>query len=121
MKRLINAPFVFTAVLAALAGPHVHGQEVVMHVTQSDAIKAAKEKVNPEYPPMARQLHLEGEVQLEAHIGQNGTVEDIKPLTGNTVLMNAAVTAVKRWKFAPFMSEGKPAKAVVDLSFVFKI
>jgi len=43
----------------------------------------------------------------------------VKPLTGNAVLMNAAVSAMKRWKFAPFTAEGKPVRAVADLSFKF--
>jgi outer membrane biosynthesis protein TonB len=45
----------------------------------------------------------------------------VKPLTGNAILMNAAVTALKKWKFSPFMADGKPSKAVADLSFRFKL
>jgi len=112
---------IVTAVaLAFLAGIPACAQDTV-HVSQAEAVKAAKEKVDPEYPPMAKQLHLEGAVQLEAHIGENGSVEEVKPLTGNAVLMNAAVAAIRKWKFTPFVSDGKPVKAVADLSFKFKL
>ena len=84
-------------------------------------MKAAKERVDPEYPAMAKQLKPEGAVQLEAHIAESGSVEEVKPLTGNAVLMNAAVAAVKRWKFTPFTADGKPIKAVADMSFRFKL
>jgi len=106
--------------LAFLTSLPASAQDTV-HVTQAEAVKAAKERVEPEYPAMAKQLHLEGAVQLEAHIGENGAVEEVKPLTGNAVLMNAAVAAIKKWKFTPFMADGKPVKAVADLSFKFKM
>src|SRR5215471_20329756 len=79
-----------------------------VHVTQAEAMRNAKEKVEPEYPTMAKQLHLEGAVQLEAHIGENGAVEEVKPLTGNAVLMNSAMAAIKKWKFSPFLADGRP-------------
>jgi protein TonB len=108
------------AALALLTGLSASAQDTV-HVSQAEAVKNAKEKFEPEYPAMAKQLHLEGAVQLEAHIGENGAVEEVKPLTGNAVLMNAAVAAIKKWKFTPFVSDGKPVKAVADLSFRFKL
>jgi protein TonB len=116
----LKTSFLSVIALAMLAGLPAFAQDSV-HVSQADAVKAAKEKFEPEYPPMAKQLHLEGNVQLEAHIGENGAVEEVKPLTGNAVLMNAAVAAIKKWKFTPFVSDGKPVKAVADLSFRFKL
>jgi protein TonB len=119
MKSFQN--LLFTAfTMAILTGLPANAQDAV-HVSQAEAVKAAKEKFEPEYPAMAKQLHLEGAVQLEAHIGENGTVEEVKPLTGNAVLMNAAVAAIKKWKFTPFTSDGKAVKAVADLSFRFKL
>ncbi|HZL56291.1 MAG TPA: energy transducer TonB [Bryobacteraceae bacterium] len=118
-RHLLTATNTFAA-LVLLVGSSAFAQDTV-HVTQGEAIKAAKERVEPEYPAMAKQLHLEGAVQLEAHIGENGIVEEVKPLTGNAVLMNSAVAAIKKWKFTPFTADGKPVKAVADLSFHFKL
>jgi protein TonB len=103
--------------LAISAGAALAADEV--HVSQSEAMKAATSKAEPSYPAIAKQLHLEGSVQVEAHITESGAVESVKPLTGNAVLMNAAVEAMKRWKFTPFTADGKPVRAVTDMSFKF--
>ena len=121
MTRIVKSSVVTAALAVLLTGGTAIAEDGVMHVTQSEALKAAKEKIQPEYPAMAKQLHLEGAVQLEAHISETGSVEEVKPLTGNAVLMNAAMAALKRWKFAPFTADGKPTKAVADLSFNFKM
>jgi protein TonB len=105
--------------LAFFAAGSAMAQE--LHVSQSDAVKAAKDKVQPDYPAMAKQLHLEGAVQVQAHISESGAVDEVKPLTGNAVLMNAAVAALKKWKFTPFTADGKPTRAVADMSFNFKL
>lgn len=107
--------------MALLMGVFAIAQDTTVHISQAEAIKAAKERVDPEYPAMAKQLRLEGAVELEAHIGENGAVEEVKPLTGNAVLMNAAVAAVRKWRFTPFMADGKPAKAIASMSFRFKL
>jgi protein TonB len=105
----------------ALMATFAAAQEGDMHVSTSDAMKAATSKVQPSYPDMAKQLRLEGAVEVEAHITEAGTVESVKPLTGNAVLMNAAVEAMKRWKFTPFTEGGKAVKAVAPISFTFKL
>lgn len=112
---------VASAILALSAAGSLLAQEATVHLTQAEAMKAAKERPAPEYPPMARQLHLEGEVQVEAHISESGNVEDVKPLTGNAVLANAAVQAMRRWKFTPVVTDGKARKVVTEMSFSFKL
>jgi protein TonB len=121
MSGLFKNTLLTTAALALLTGLYASAQDGTVHVSQADAMKAAKEKIEPQYPAMAKQLHLEGAVQLEAHIGEDGGVDDVKPLTGNAILMNAAVAAIRKWKFTPFTSDGKPTKAVADMSFHFKL
>lgn len=120
MKRsLTNYTITAFGALAILAGSALAADEV--RVTQSEAVKAATAKVEPEYPAIAKQLHLSGSVQVEAVIGESGEVESVKPLTGNAVLMNAAVAALKRWRFTPFTADGKPVRAVADMSFKFTL
>jgi len=119
MKNITALKISGVVCLALLAGGSAFAEEI--HVTQAEAVKAAKDKVQPDYPTMAKQLHLEGNVQVQAHISESGAVEEVKPLTGNAVLMNAAVAALKKWKFVPFTSDGKPARAVAEMSFNFKL
>jgi protein TonB len=119
MKNIQHIKLTGALLVALVAGGSAMAQEI--HVTQSEAVKAAKDKVQPDYPAMAKQLHLEGAVQVQAHISESGTVDEVKPLTGNAVLMNAAVAALKKWKFTPFTADGKPTRAVADMSFNFKL
>lgn len=121
MKRNSSHLFAVSALMALSAAGLLVAQETEVHVSQSEAMKAAREKPAPEYPAIAKQLHLEGEVQVQAHISENGSVEDVKPLTGNAVLASAAVNAMKHWKFTPFTSDGKAHKAITEVSFNFKL
>ena len=67
MKRNGSMFLTITVLAAFSAGGLLMAQESAVHVSQAEAMKAAKEKPAPEYPPMAKQLHLEGEVQVQAH------------------------------------------------------
>lgn len=78
-------------------------------------------KVPCEYPPIAKQLKIEGYVELEALVTESGLVEKVNILSGNPVLTRPASDAVKKWKFAPFTSEGKAVKALVPVSLSFKM
>jgi TonB family protein len=112
---------VILSLLMAGASGYAIAQDGDLKVSYADAMKAATSKVQPEYPSIAKQLHLEGAVEVEVHITEDGAVESVKPLTGNAVLANAAVAATKHWKFTPFTAGGKPVKATADLTFNFKL
>jgi protein TonB len=90
-------------------------------VSRSEAIAAATAKPQPAYPENARQLRMQGDVEVEAVIGENGVVENVTPVAGNPVLTRAAMDAVRRWKFTPFTDGGKAVKASAVLLFSFKL
>src|SRR4051812_11262987 len=92
--------------LALVAVLPATGQEP-KKVTKSEGLNAATTKVQPDYPAMARQLKIEGAVELEAVVAETGAVEKVNIVSGNPVLTRPAVEAVKRWKFAPFTADGK--------------
>lgn len=90
-------------------------------VSKSDGLNAVTTKVSPEYPAIAKQLKIEGPVELEALVSESGAVEKVNILSGNPVLTRPASDAVKKWKFAPFTSDGKAVKALVPVSMSFKM
>lgn len=109
-------------VLAMLVwGGVLMGQDNVVRVSESDAKKAAVTRVNPQYPAMAKQLRLSGVVEVDVTIDSGGAVEKAQLATGNPILGNAAVSAVKGWKFKPFTVGGTPSKAVTTLAFNFSL
>src|SRR5215831_16524208 len=90
-------------------------------VTKIEGLNAATTKVQPEYPAMARQLKIEGSVELEAVVTETGVVEKVNIVSGNPVLTKPASDAIKKWKFAPFTSDGKAVKALVPVTLSFKM
>ncbi|MBC8164547.1 MAG: energy transducer TonB [Bryobacteraceae bacterium] len=91
-----------------------------VRVSSSDGLKAATIKPAPVYSPIARQMKVGGHVEVEAVVGTDGSVENVKAITGNPLLTQSAVQAVQKWKFTPFTANGEVSKAVVTLSFDFK-
>jgi TonB family protein len=62
-------------------------------------------RVAPSYPELARRMHIGGVVKVEAIVRPNGTVKSARALGGHPVLVDAAITAVQKWKFEPAQSE----------------
>jgi protein TonB len=81
-------------------------------------------KVNPNYPPAAHAKRIEGTVILSVLISETGVVSDVKVLRGaggTSGLNEAAVTAMKKWKFSPAVKDGKRVKVWVTYPVVFKL
>ena len=90
-------------------------------VPQSEALAAVVTKVPPDYPPIAKQLKIQGLVELEAVVTETGTVEKVSILSGNPVLTKPAADALKMWKFNPFHTDGKAVRAVAQVGISFKL
>ena len=64
-------------------------------------------RVEPEYPEQARQQRIQGPVVLETRINPDGTVGDLKVVSGHPLLADAAMAAVKQWRFRPHSVNGQ--------------
>jgi len=95
--------------------------EEPLQVNEAEALAAAVTKHEPAYPAVAKQLRVQGKVTVQATIDEEGKVAGCEPVSGNAILTAAAVSAVKTWKFKPFTSGGKPARAVAKLTFDFHL
>jgi len=73
----------------------------------------------PIYPPMARFQKEEGNVILQALISEAGTVESIGVVSGPAGLRNAAVDALQKWRYKPYLVDGKPVKVRTYVNFRF--
>jgi TonB family protein len=87
----------------------LHGQDA-----QNEVLRRAKSKVQPVYPELARKMNLTGTVKLEVVVAPNGSVKDAKVVGGHPVLANAALDAVRKWRFEPAAAE---SSGVVDFKF----
>ena len=77
-------------------------------------------KTTPSYPLAARQAKVKGTVELEAFIGTDGLVKDLKVVEGPELLQQAALDAVKSWRYKPYLLSGVPIAAKTDISVQFK-
>jgi len=114
MKRVLLV-IVGTGLLCATA----FAQSV--RLSEAEAKKIVKSRTNPEYPPLAKQMRVTGEVRLDVYLNEDGTVDKIHVVSGNALLAGAAQNAVKQWKFATPTQDDKPVKAVASYSFTFGI
>jgi protein TonB len=76
-------------------------------------------QVRPVYPPLARQARIQGTVKLTAIIAKNGTIEKLEVMGGHPLLIPAALSAVKQWRYKPTLLNGQPVEVVtqVDVNF----
>ena len=78
-------------------------------------------KVLPDYPQMARAQHMEGAVVLDAVIGRDGGVRDVRAISGNELLARAAIKAVKYWRYNPSELNGEPLETRTRITLNFTL
>jgi TonB family protein len=76
-----------------------------LSLAQAELNRKVRSKVAPAYPELARRINLRGTVKLLVVVLPNGNVKDTKVMGGNPILVNAAVDALKKWKFEPTPDE----------------
>jgi len=77
-------------------------------------------KIEPIYPEGAKRAHVQGVVILDAVIGTDGTVVDVRPISGPDELATAAVDAVKWWRFQPYRTNGQVVEVETRLAVEFR-
>ncbi len=77
-------------------------------------------RVDPAYPPEARQAHLEGTIALDVVVGRDGSVVSMHALNGPDVLARAAMDALRWWKFEPYRVNGEAAVVETTVAVEFK-
>lgn len=90
-------------------------------LAQSEGVMAARlvRRVQPDYPRIAQLMHLAGTVRLQAVIGTDGTVQQLEVLSGNPILVRAAVEAVRQWRYEPTRLDGQPVEVETSITVTF--
>ena len=116
MKRWTSNLILLCTLLSPLA-VLCQSPDSTLGVTSTDqgADKARKliYKVVPVYPPELKRFSIGGTVRLDVKISSQGSVRTVSPVGGNPALVEAAVTAVKRWKYAPASSDTETQITIV--------
>jgi periplasmic protein TonB len=77
--------------------------------------------VEPEYPQEARTRHIQGSVTLDVEIGGEGAVHNIAVIDGNAMLAEAAVQAVRQWRYQPYSGDGQPVEMQTRVTIRFRL
>jgi TonB family protein len=79
------------------------------------------QKVLPNYPERAVKARLQGPVVLQAWIGRDGTIQDLKLVRGSLLLGEAAYRAVKQWRYQPYLINGRAVEAETFVTVDFRL
>ena len=76
-------------------------------------------RVQPIYPPLARQARIQGPVQLRAIISKTGTIENLQAISGHPMLIQSALNAVRQWRYRPYMLNDEPIPIETEITVNF--
>ena len=78
-------------------------------------------KISPVYPEEAKKARIQGKVQLNAVIGKNGEIEELKVVSGPRELQQSAVDAVRQWTYKPFLLNGEPVDVKTTINVTYTL
>jgi len=92
-------------------------------IRTSSGTQAAKliYQVKPEYPQLAKITRTQGVVVLEALIRRDGSIDSLRVVSGHQLLTQAALDAVKQWKYQPTLLNGEPVEVVTTITVTFTL
>jgi len=113
---------VLGGVIGGAAGPPPP-RPAQSRIRQGGAVTAASliNKVNPVYPPLARQTRVAGTVRLHAIISKQGTVQQLEVLSGHPLLVQSALDAVRQWRYRPTLLNGEPVEVDTTIDVIFSL
>lgn len=109
----------FVTCVISFATSQVIPQRV--RVSESVARSLIVKKVDPVYPPLARQARIQGSVILQVKINKSGDVENVQLFSGHPMLAPAAIDAVRQWKYNPYLLNGEPVEVETRVTVNFTL
>jgi TonB family protein len=92
-----------------------------LHLKQDQLGCYMSNSENPIYPKKARLAHTEGVIKLILVIADNVSIAGVQSVSGDPLLVDSAIRAVRQWRFQAILVNGRPVEAEVPLSFTFTI
>ncbi len=86
-----------------------------------EALQVLSHPVGPSYPMLAREMKVQGSVVLRALISKEGTIQDLRVVSGPNILASAAMEAVRQWRFKPYYDKGEPVETEASITVNFTI
>jgi protein TonB len=114
---------VIGGVIGGAGGGPAPPKPAASRIRQGGSVQAALlvNKVQPVYPPLARQTRIAGTVRLHAIISKSGSVDSLEVLSGHPLLVRAAMDAVQQWKYKPTLLNGEPVEVDTTIDVIFSL
>jgi protein TonB len=114
---------VIGGVIGGMGGAPPPPKPTQSRIRQGGNVQAAKlmNRVQPSYPPLARQTRISGTVRLHAIIGKDGSVQQLEVLSGHPLLVQAALDAVRQWRYQPTTLNGDPVEVDTTIDVIFSL
>ena len=93
----------------------------VLNISQGVTQGLLIRRTQPVYPPQALAMRIQGSVQLQATISKDGSIRDLKLISGQGALSRAAIEAVRQWKYKPYYLNGQPVEIQTQITINFKL
>jgi protein TonB len=77
------------------------------------------QKIEPQYPPLAKSARIQGQVVLAAIISKSGEIENLVLVSGHPLLVPAALEAVRKWRYRPYLLNGEPVEVETTITVNF--
>jgi len=89
----------------------------------AESVPELRQTIDSTYPLLGQHMRVQGSVVLQAVVGTDGTIEDLRVLSGPSILITAAQQAVRQWRFKPYLQNGQPVetKARITVNFSIRI
>jgi TonB family protein len=120
MRFRLLAPFLLLTCLTCASAAQ-DSTESRHSVSPAEAGASLITKVNPVYPPLARQARIQGTVILKLIISKTGDIKTLQLVSGHPMLAPAAIEAVKQWKYKPFEVDGEPVEVETTAQVIFQL
>lgn len=109
--------------------PAVPPAEQTKRKTESKPVKLSEgvveaqlvSRIEPRYPPLALETRTQGTVHLEAIISREGRIASLEVISGHPLLVQAALEAVRQWRYRPTMLDGEPVEVETTITVVFQL
>jgi protein TonB len=114
---------VIGGVIGGVGGAPPPPKPTQTRIRQGGAVTAASliNRVQPVYPPLARQTRISGTVRLHAIISKSGAVQQLEVISGHPLLVQAALDAVRQWRYRPTTLNGEPVEVDTTIDVIFSL
>jgi protein TonB len=92
-----------------------------VNISAGVAVGMLLQKTQPIYPPIAKAARVQGTVVLQATISKSGTIENLKVVSGPAMLTQAALDAVRTWRYRPYLLNNEPVEVDTTINVIFTL